>query len=161
MFHIHFILHSTCQIQPMKVINYRGGRFIGLLIRLICGCQRETGYVLSFQDTKYTSKSCFLCYVCFVRKCSFSLWKFPKLSPPQEGQDKPSCTILLPPVSLAMSWKAVSSLFPPIQANLAITEMHQPWSPDPPHLPSASDCSSSLCSKCTAQALAIKHSLCN
>lgn len=48
-------------------------------------------------------------YVCFVRKASFRLWKFHKLSPPQERRDKTSCTILLPPVSLAMSWKAALS----------------------------------------------------
>lgn len=38
------------------------GRFIGLVIRLICGCQMEAGYVLCFQDTKYTSASYFVLY---------------------------------------------------------------------------------------------------
>lgn len=65
------------------------GRFIGLVIRLMPNGGRLCPLLPRYQIH--------ISLILYVIKSSFSLWKFHKLSPLQERQEKMSCTILLPP----------------------------------------------------------------
>lgn len=93
-------------------------------------------YVLSLQDPNYTAKSYFVCHEIL----SGNLINHLILR-------KLHSIMLIPAVSLVMSWQALCLLLPTTVANLAITVMCHPWDLESPNLPSASDFLSSLYGK--------------
>lgn len=120
--------------------------------QLICGCRMET---CMFLDSKIQTIQEFILNVV---KSSHSLWKFNFWLVPKKRIEKLNSVMLVPMVSLLMSW---NKWFGPFVlttiANLAIIMMHHTWKPESPNLPSTFDYWSTLHGKHTIRAFHIKN----